>query len=246
MAAKTIKLPGAHQLIGQSFKYVSTHKKLLLGASFVGVIINFLLRFGGDEAGVLYQSIWLVFLLAALIWSIRHASDKRAKPTIRKAYFNGTAPVLKLLVVLFAISIASIPFSIGAFLYSAVGVVTAGSTSWWEQMIGVGLWSLCAIISVVFLTRIIFALIITTLPDMMPIQSLRASWHLSRSHVKTLLGRLLIPLLYILVLVVIFFFLLNLAGLQGSLAQFVSDVLGIGLLTPLLLTYIFKLYGHLQ
>lgn len=241
-----LKLPGVHRQLKYSINFIYTYKKLILGTSVLAVVVNLILRLGGGEAVVFYQSVWFVLALSALVWAVRHAGDKRTNPTVRKAYYNGTAPFLKLILVIFVLSLVTIPFSVGAFLYSAVGLVTAASNSWWEQAIGIGLWSIFAASSLVLLMRLIFAIPIVSLPDVWPVQSLRMSWHLSKGKTGALVGRVLLLIFYTVALVALLGYVLNLTPLNESWQQGLVDVFSIGFVLPLYVVYTFGFYNNLK
>lgn len=240
------KLPGMHRQLIDSIKFIYAHKKLILGISLLAIIVNFILRFGAGETMIFYQSVWFVLALSALVWAVRHAGDKTTNPTIRKAFYSGTAPFLKLILVIFVLSLATVPFSVGAFLYSAVGLVTAASSSWWEQAIAIGLWSVFAAASLVLLVRLIFAILVVSLPDVWPVQSLRFSWRMSKGKTGRLVVRLLLLIFYTVVLIATLSFLLNLAGLNESWQQSLIDVFSIGFVLPLYVVYTFGFYNNLK
>ncbi len=240
------KLPGTHRQLKDSIKFIYTYKRPILGTSLLAVVVNFILRIGGGEAMVFYQSIWFVLALSALVWAVRHAGDKRTSPTVRKAYYNGTAPFLKLILVIFVLSLVTIPFSVGAFLYSAVGLVTAASNSWWEQAIGIGLWSVFAAASLVLLVRLIFAILVVSLPEVWPVQALRMSWALSKGKTGALAARVLLIIFYTVVLVASLSFLLNLAQINESWQQGLVDAISIGFVLPMYVAYTFGFYNNLK
>lgn len=243
---KKQKLPGAHRQLVQSFKFLIEYRGLILGTSFVAVVVNLLLRLSGAEMAVFYQSIWFVLVLAALVWAVRHAGDKKTNTSIKKAYYNGTAPFLKLILVIFVLSLVTIPLAVGTFLYSAIGLVTAGSGAWWEQAIAIGLWSIFASASLVLLTRLIFAIPIVSLPDTWPVQSLRISWQISKGKTGALVARVLLLVLGSVILIALLSFLLDLASISQGWLQGFIDVISIGFVLPFYVIYIFGFYNNLK
>jgi hypothetical protein len=244
--AKVKVLPSAHKLLLQSIKFYRNHWRTLLPVLALAATINWLLRLPGDASAALYQVVWFLFTTSAIIWTIRHSRSAHTKIKLGQAYFTGTAPALKLFLVFSALSLASIPFSIGLFLYSAVGVVSGEAASIGEQAIGIGLWVAFGMVSLYLIARLMFAPLIASLPDMGPTRSLSISWKLSRGNALSLSTKLVVALIYSLLLILVALLVMSFVGLGSGISQLLIEIIIGVLIVPLLLIYLFETYQYLK
>jgi hypothetical protein len=126
-----------------------------------------------SDVTTLYQSIILVLISLATIWALRQTHAKE-KVTIKDIFYRSTYPLTQFLLVLIMIGVQFIPFILGNFLFSAtvgsdVAVSVIEKLLWSVVSFGLVLWTIYLVSSS------IFALYIVTLPDMTPINALRAA-----------------------------------------------------------------------
>lgn len=238
------QISGAFKLIGQSLRLIKANfkslGKIVLISVFVSSMLQLLLT---SDVSSLYQSLWFVFSSCALIWVIRHFSDKQVKLTARGAYYDGTAPALKYFLVTCIVAISTLPFSLGIFIFLTVSNLALGALG--PIIIAGVVWALLALASVVLLSRWIFALPIVTLPQMRPIESLRISWALTKGQVRSIIVRLGIVLLLMAVLAAVAVVLISVASLSNTVGLMVLGVLSNGIAVPFFYTYLFQLYHEL-
>lgn len=240
--AKTAKLIGAHRLLIDSLRFLRTHLKVIAKVTALAAAVNILIDLGlSSEAVGLYQSIWFVIISCATIWTIRHAEDKQTTVSLTRAYYTGTAPALKFFLTLILVALATLPFSIGAFVYSVVTAVAAGS-SVVEQVLAGGLWLALGFASLLLLARIAFALLIVTLPDIRPLQSLRISWQVVKGKANFVVSRLAILFFYIGVVSILVIVGTSFLPLSITIGNAFISVLGSMIALPLAYIYLFKLY----
>lgn len=142
-----------------------------------------------NPAGSVYQSVLFVIVSLAIIWALRQVVAGE-KATIRNAFYRGMYPLVPFMLVLLVIGLQLLPMLIGASLYQLVVVSGIASTT-----IEVALWGLVALalalLSLYLLVSSIVALYIVTLPNMTPLQALRAARELLRRRRWTVLRKML-------------------------------------------------------
>lgn len=237
----------SHRLLLSSLRFYWQYRDSLLPVVLLVVVVNLVLGVGvGNESKALAQSLWFVFASCSLIWIVRHARDAHSSTSLSKAIYLGSAPAIKFLLVLMVLSAASIPFSIGLFLYAVISSITAGGASLLEQGIGVGLWSLFAAASLYLISRLLMSLIIVTLPEVQPTAAMRLSWRLSRGRVLSICGRLVVFALYSILIAIIPSIILSWLGLSANILQIVAQATAGLIVVPTLYIYSFKIYQQLQ
>jgi hypothetical protein len=173
-----------------------------------------------------YQTFFFLIFSLVFIWSIRQVLAGE-KIGVRQAFYQGIYPLVPFMLVFFVIGLQFIPLLIGGFILATVvgnGLVVNGL----EQSIFWIIFILFALLSFYMVLSSLFALYISTLPDMTPMKALRSArglvLHRRLSVALRLLGLplaltflyglILLPLIFIMpVLVVPVFLLLNSFGL---------------------------------
>ncbi|PLS81778.1 hypothetical protein CYG49_01380 [Candidatus Saccharibacteria bacterium] len=126
---------------------------------------------------------WLTF-----IWAVRHISAGN-RISVREALYNSSTPLVTTLVVLAIIALQLIPASIGGLvLFYVFG---SGSVSGVEAMLFAIGGFLLVVLSLYFVLHSLMALIIVTLPNMFPLESLTNAKQLVADRRVTLLRRLI-------------------------------------------------------
>ena len=112
------KLTGAHRLLRYSLRFYRSHWRVLGPVMVAALLVNLLIGWGtAGEVASTYQGLWFGFVSCGLIWSIRHVGG-RERPRLGQVYWTGTGPILKFLVVLSVLALASLPFLIGALVFN--------------------------------------------------------------------------------------------------------------------------------
>ncbi len=147
----------------------------LSGFSSTLTMLTYILSSGtgaqGGSSG--FQAFIALLTSLAIIWGIRQvlAGDS---VTVRQTFYQGIYPLVPFLLILFVIGLQLIPFLIGNFLLSTIlanelAVTFAEKMLWWL------VFGLLALLSLYMVTSSIFALYISTLPNMMPMKALRSA-----------------------------------------------------------------------
>lgn len=141
-----------------------------------------------DAAGV-YQSVVLVIMSLAVIWTLRQTYEGR-EARYGDAFYKSQYPLVPFLLVLLVISLQLIPLAVGSFLYSLV--IGGGlATTIVEQAIWGVLIFLLVLLSLYMLASSLLALYAVTLPNMRPLQALRSSRELVRHRRWAIIRKLL-------------------------------------------------------
>lgn len=145
---------------------------LLTAGSIFGFIVTSSGSTTSSEAGV-YQSIVLLLVTLATIWSLRQTLSG-SKIRVRDAFYKGMYPLIPFICVLFIIGLQLIPLAIAGWLY---GIIIAGgvATTVLEKTLCITMLLLLAVLSLYMIVSSIFALFIVSLPDMTPIKALRSA-----------------------------------------------------------------------
>ena len=131
-----------------------------------------------NPAAGAYQLILVLTVSLALIWTLRQLYAGHTV-RIRDGFYRGMFPFVPFVLVLCVIGLQLIPAFIGAFLYTQV---TGGTIA--VTMIEHVLWGfvffILALVSLYMVASSLFALYITSLPDMTPLKALRSARNLVR------------------------------------------------------------------
>lgn len=163
---------------------------------------------GADSVSSAHQIFISLITSLAIIWAIRQvmAGDKIG---VRQAFYQGVYPLIPFMLIIAVIGLQLIPLLIGNFLISVVltnglAISVLEKSLWWIIFI------LLALLSLYMILSSIFALYISTLPDMTPMKALRSArglvLHRRLSVALRLLGLPAIILLaYLLILMPLIF-----------------------------------------
>lgn len=192
------------------------------------------------EVAGAYQSMLLVVVSLVLIWALRQTLA-HSKPTIREAFYRGLYPLVPFLLVLMVIGLQLIPLLIASFLY---GTIFGGGLA--VTPLEQGLWAILlsalSILSLYMVTSSVFALYITTLPDMTPMTALRSARDLVRYRRWVIMRKVLfLPVALLLLAVVI---MVPLIIVSPALAEWLFFVLSM-LVLVVVHSYMYGLYREL-
>lgn len=181
----------------QTLQTISSTTPLNLNSSIT--LLNFLISNSGptNDVATAYLSILLVIMSLAIIWALRQ-TQAGLKITVRDVFYKGLYPLVPLILVLLVISLQTIPLLGANFLYSIIFGTVAVSLI--EKALWVILFFLLVVLSLYMITSSIFALYIVTLPDVTPLQALRAAQQLVRFRRWTIMRKLLfLPFILLLI-----------------------------------------------
>ncbi len=125
-----------------------------------------------SAASGVYQIIISTICTLALVWTFRQILSHE-KASVKASFYMGMTPLVKYLLVLAIIGVQLLPVAIASYLFSLV--ISSGLFFGWELWIAGFVFALLTLWSLRLVTHSIFALFITTLPDMTPIKSLRSA-----------------------------------------------------------------------
>lgn len=167
------------QDVKEAFKdlFDSKLSALETSVSLFGELIGSAGQTSNDVAGI-YQSILLMTVSLALIWTLRQTYAK-TKVGIRDAFYKGLYPFVPFLLVLMVIGLQLVPLLIGNWLYGTV-IANSIAIAGIEKAMWAMVFFFLALLSLYLISSSIFALYIVTLPDMRPMQALRSARELVR------------------------------------------------------------------
>lgn len=147
-----------------------TATKLTTTATTLGAVVGLS---GASQVNAGSSAVLILFMSLIYIWAIRqiHAS---IKIKMRDAYYQGPAPIMSVLVILFVLSLQLIPFAIASFVYGTArsgGLFATG----FEDLSFFIITALCALFSLYLITSTIIGIYIVTLPGTYPLTALRAA-----------------------------------------------------------------------
>lgn len=127
----------------------------------------------GTPSGAAYQTMLFVITALATIWSLRKVLNGE-KTRVRDAFYRGLYPLAVFVLVLGVVGLQLVPLVVGSWLYNTLtgtGIVV----SFAEQALAVLLFALLIVLSLYMVASSVFALCISTLPDMTPLRALRSA-----------------------------------------------------------------------
>lgn len=195
---------------------------------------------GSSDAAGAYRFFFTVIISLAIIWSLRQTLANKAF-RIRDAFYHGLYPAAQFVLVLLVILLQLVPIIIGASLYSIVigfGIAASALEIVLWFMVFLGLASL----SFYFLCSSLFALYITTLPNMTPIPALRSARALVKGK-RWIIARKILALPIVLFLIGVLI-MLPIIYIAAPLAQYILFILSI-LMIFAVHTYMYLLYRDL-
>lgn len=140
----------------------------------------------------LYQMIVFVICSLALIWAFRTARNKQTTTT-KQAFYVGMTPLVPYLIILFIVSLQTLPMLVAFFLYS-VFIVNHVAVTWWQICLALVLCFTLLVWTVRMLTASIFALYVVTLPGMTPLRAVRNAKQLVFKRRLLVWRKLMLPL----------------------------------------------------
>ncbi len=239
------KKPG---LIRETTRFFRLHQRiLLLVVGCVSLTTNLISVLGDHQETVsAYISMASLVMSVALIWVIVNL-HKGQPVTLRKAYHDGTASLVRFILVAIILSLQLVPFGFGIGAYylgtaGATSVVSAG-----EHVLLVLLALLLASPSIFWMVRYIFSLYIVVADGLGPIAALRASKKVTKGHFWKIIRRIAVLLLVLLAVVLIPSIAVAFVGGLASNKWLMAILQGVlvTIMLPFMNIYLYKLYLQL-
>jgi len=194
----------------------------------------------GAQDASMYQYLLLTVCSLAFIWALRQVIAKD-KVRVRDAFYLGMYPIIPFLLVIVCIGVQLLPMALSGGLYVLVAVNQI-AIGFWEKSLfflffaGMSFWSLRMI------TSSVFAVYITTLPEMTPMRALRSAKQLVYGR-RMLVWRkvIFLPIVLLLLAIVIEIPLILFAT---WLAPWMLFLLGMVAL-PVVHSYLYNLYREM-
>jgi hypothetical protein len=188
--SKAKKLPTARRLLVDSVKQFARHWRTCLGVvAIVALPANLLTAWSRGEAASnlgAYSSMAALFLNLALIWLAGQlAAGQRV--SLKSAYYQGTQPIMRFMLVAAALVLQLIPLIIATALLLGM---TSSDALVAERIILGGLALILAGPTVYWVTRYNFGLLAVCASDLSPVAALRASAAAVQGRFWLVLGRL--------------------------------------------------------
>ncbi len=209
----------------------------------VGGLLSFLIGTVGttaSAAGGVYQTILLIIGSIVIIWALRQVQGG-VKVTAKHAYYRGTYSLVPFTIVMVIVGVQFLPMALGGWLYSQAIGNNISATFLERASWGVVLF-LLGILSLYMVTSSLFALYISTLPDMEPFRALRSARKLVLHRRWMIMRKILFLPLFLLVATAII--MVPLLLFATTLAEWSFFVLGVALLIETH-SYMYTLYRSL-
>lgn len=208
-------------------------------ASLFGIVLG-TLGTVGTSSGSTYQSFLLIVMSLATIWALRSTTSGQVV-RVRDTFYKGLYPLAVFLIVLMAIGVQLLPLAVGSWLY---GILVGGgiAVTLVEKAVCVVLLGLFAILSFYMVTSSLFALFISTIPDMTPMRALKSARQLVLHRRWQVLSRI-VGLLFVLPLLsaAVMLPFIILVPVIAEWVFFILSMLG----AIFILTYMYLLYKEL-
>lgn len=193
-----------------------------------------------SESGAAYQSIVILIVSLATIWTLRQVLAGE-KVSVRDAFYRGMYPLVPFVLVLIFIFLLLVPAALGSFIFSTVFggelVVGIGEQVMWYAVIFV-----LMTLSLYWVSSTLFAIYIVALPDVRPMAAIKTARKLTMGRRWMIIRKLLfLPLAFILIGVI---FILPLIAIAPVVAGWVFVLLSMFALV-LGHTYVYSLYKEL-
>lgn len=243
------KLPKSRHLLGESLAMFRKHWGRLVVIALVIAAptgLATLLLGPADDALGPYLSLAAVLMNLALVWSISEL-DKGQKVTIKRAYYEGGAAVVRFFLVMMSLALMMLPLLLGALVF-ATGVYGGDVVVPLGEQILLGIvWLLLALPTLFWLTRYMLGVITVVVLGAAPVQALRASKQLVRGRGWLVAGRLsMLGLASILILILPAAILTMLVGAEADVSRASLQLITTALILPFSYIYLYKLYQALK
>lgn len=202
---------------------------------------------GGFSA---YTTMAALVMNTALIWAVYHYVTSGQRPRFGAAYYQGTAGLVRLVLVNLILLLVLVPSLFGFLIFSFGSSTAEGvSVSAGEQALLAFVWLILSIPTIWLLERYVFAIYGVVGDDLRPMAALRASRQLSLGRYWRVFARLFVFVIFLIAAALVVatpLFLISLVFHQAavlSLAfQLVAGLVGL----PFIHLYMTRLYAELK
>ena len=193
--------PGTVSNISSSPKSGINNELSKLSSSFnsLGLLLNSSSSTSSNPSASVYGLILFIILSLVLIWTIKEI-NKGNKIKAKEAYYKSMTPFIPFVIILVIMAIQLIPLSIAFVLYNyvIVGGVAVGIL---EHLIWAIVIALLALISFYFITSSVFALLMSALEGLAPMNSLKKAKKLVKGQRLILAMKLIFLFLFISIII---------------------------------------------
>ena len=195
-----------------------------------------------DATFAAYSTFLSIIMNVALIWLIIQLLSRKSA-TVKEAYYNGTGSLVRFMLVAVVLSLALIPFLIGALIYAS-GVFGASVVATTPEKILLGaLWILLATPTLWLLSRLFLAIYVVVGHGHTPIAALRLSNRLVKGQTGKVMLRLIGLVVASLAALSLPALLLSGVGAGGNLSLLARfELLGVQLLSTVIVLPVANLY----
>jgi hypothetical protein len=187
-----------------------------------------------------YQAILMLITSLALIWALRQSYAK-TKVSIRDAFYKGMYPLVPFLLVLLVVGLQLVPFAAGNSIFTIVLSTGIAATDIEKVIWGI-FFFLLTLLSLYLIASSVFALYISTLPNMQPLMALRSARQLVLHRRWQVLRKLLfLPLVLLVLSAIIIIPVIFVSTLIAEWLFFVGTMAVLAIVH----TYIYSLYREL-
>jgi hypothetical protein len=202
---------------------------------------------GQDPTFSAYSSFATLALNLALLWTILRLA-RGQKVSIREAYYDGTAPLLRFLLLAICLALMLLPFSIGALIYiSGITGTTLTATTPEKLLLGV-VWAAFAVPSLYLISRYLLSIFTILEPGTGPLQALRAAGRLARRKTWRITVRIAALVVVALLILTVPTVAATASGASwlGIVALIIIQLLSTMVVLPISSMYLYRLYEDLQ
>lgn len=129
----------------------------------------------------LMSQVWFLAVLTTIIWLVSHSNGRKKTPRIREAFYEGTASIVRQVLVFLIWVAYMIPFLVGLFLAWQASLNPIRYTD--TEIMGFKvLWLLLALLSFYWILRAWLAPLYVS-DGQTPIEAIKTSWAFSRKRI---------------------------------------------------------------
>lgn len=244
-------LPSAWQLFRGSLDAFWMHPwRYLIIVGIVTVpsnLIGLSASLASDTTVSFYLNLASLFMTGALLWAVVHAQAETTLK-LRQAYYEGSAILLRFVVVAAVLAMMVLPAAIGLSLYNLGSASTGGSVSLGIQLLLGFLALLLSLPTFYWLVRFGLSIFRVAAAGEWPMAALKASRKLTLGYFWPLAGRLVLLLVWIALLMIVpLIVLIGLAILTHAIFFIVLLQIAFSLIAvPFISLYTYRLYQALQ
>lgn len=236
--SENFQLNDARQSIQETFG--NTQSPIQIGISLYGVLLGSAGTNSTDLAG-LYQTIFVIIISLALIWSLRKTYKDTAKIRIRDAFYKSTAQLTPFVIVLLFIGIQSLPAIIATSIYSNV-IGNNIAVSGLEQLVATAILLAGLLWTFYMVSSSSLAMYIVTLPGKTPREALKAAKELVKNKRLIVLRKIFfLPVLFFIISAAVLIPLIIFLTPMAELLFLLFTILALGITH----SYLYSLYRSL-